>query len=167
MCCRNESVTVREECPGLYQDQVPDTGAGTCGVRHSFPSHIIGGEDTNPGDWPWVARLLPGVCGGTLVSRRHVVTAAHCVERNSEPRSVILGDSDTTTDYDCLDAKNGVGCSYTGFTCYREGLCAPKHLNIKGTFSYYVSISPKFWTIPSLIESFIASSLFLDAPASQ
>ena len=41
--------------------------------------------------------LLPG----TLVSDRHVVTAAHCLTRL--PRLVRLGDSDLTKEYDCLE----------------------------------------------------------------
>ncbi|EDO26255.1 predicted protein, partial [Nematostella vectensis] len=56
-----------------------------CGWRPSLPDkefkRIVGGEETVPGAWPWQAALVfngSQVCGGTLISRGWVVTAAHC-----------------------------------------------------------------------------------------
>ena len=40
------------------------------------------------------------------MSARHVVTAGHCVTPTS-PSAVTVGDSDITTDYDCLDTTGG------------------------------------------------------------
>ena len=70
-------------------------------------SSIVGGEDTKPGQFPFMALLgVPGTdrrcfdasgkrhtapiikwnCGGTLINRWYIVTAAHCqVYQNSNP----------------------------------------------------------------------------------
>ena len=46
-------------------------------------AHIIGGDTAEAGQFPWAAALfIDGAwfCGGSLVSSRHVLTAAHCAE---------------------------------------------------------------------------------------
>ncbi|KAM7355457.1 venom protease-like [Cochliomyia hominivorax] len=62
----------------------------------------VGGEVIKKGSWPWVAllgyddKLSPFKCGGTLITARHVITAAHCL--TDKLNFVRLGDHDLTTD---------------------------------------------------------------------
>jgi len=76
---------------------------GQCGVSRYFPirydsktgrvaeevereneagAKIRGGWDADKGEWPWIAQLLNNgrqFCGGSLITRKHILTAAHCV----------------------------------------------------------------------------------------
>ncbi|CAN7985329.1 unnamed protein product [Ixodes pacificus] len=87
-----------------------------CG-RPSIPpfiepeDRIYGGRVAVPGSWPWQAQLTQRgrghVCGGSLISDQHVLTAAHCVwgkrpanlkihlgshqRRSREPAELVVG----------------------------------------------------------------------------
>ncbi|XP_066293152.1 trypsin-2-like isoform X1 [Branchiostoma lanceolatum] len=71
---------------------------GVPGVPRTSDDRIVGGSDAEHGAWPWQVslRALPyGIfhfCGGALIHRQWVVTAAHCVSDGSKPY-VTLGDS--------------------------------------------------------------------------
>jgi secreted trypsin-like serine protease len=48
---------------------------------------VVGGDESDLGDWPWQVALVDGgfqFCGGSLVTLDVVVTAAHCTE-DAEP----------------------------------------------------------------------------------
>lgn len=66
-----------------------------CGWARERTSRIIGGRDTEFGEIPWQAFVkVDGIrCGGALLNRNHVVTAAHCVVgRRKSKIEVLLGE---------------------------------------------------------------------------
>merc|ERR550519_583613 len=66
-----------------------------CGVK-PFSARIISGVNASPHAWPWQISLRVNgqhICGGSLIRRDWVVTAAHCVSRNPSPSgyTVVVG----------------------------------------------------------------------------
>ncbi|XP_030760915.1 proclotting enzyme-like [Sitophilus oryzae] len=71
-----------------------------CGmVRRQM--RVVGGNITRLHEFPWIAGLSHGGeyhCGAALISRKHLITAAHCVNGfDVRDLSVTLGDHDRTS----------------------------------------------------------------------
>merc|ERR1711973_441224 len=53
---------------------------------HQHPFKVVNGWPADQGEWPWIAALLQNgrqFCGGSLISKKHILTAAHCVAHMS------------------------------------------------------------------------------------
>jgi len=90
VCCPN-GLTVTTPSPIIPKNtneiprRLPNVEEG-CGSTLGYYKKIVGGEVSRKGAWPWIALLgyddpsgSPFKCGGTLITARHVITAAHCI----------------------------------------------------------------------------------------
>jgi len=81
-------------------------GSENCGIKpNQIGAQIVGGEEAGPYSLPWQVALVPPYssspfCGGTLISDRHVLTAAHCTGANGGVWDVIVAEHDATNSAD-------------------------------------------------------------------
>ncbi|XP_053222974.1 suppressor of tumorigenicity 14 protein isoform X1 [Podarcis raffonei] len=86
--CRNNQCLSKKnpECDGNKDcSDNSDEDNCNCGKRfYSKQSRIVGGEDSDEGEWPWQVSFhtkdTGHFCGATLISQNWVVSAAHCFQ---------------------------------------------------------------------------------------
>lgn len=64
----------------------PPPSPSSCGDRPTSNARIVGGQESVKNSIPWQAMLRTDAaqfCGGSLISKQWVLTAAHCVEGSS------------------------------------------------------------------------------------
>lgn len=94
---------------------LPDHAKSECGF-YTNVGYIVGGEQALRGEFPFAVLLgynEPGYdnlhykCGGALINRRYVITAAHChfVGTSLEIQEVLIGEFDVGLDPDCLGCR--------------------------------------------------------------
>merc|ERR1711976_256912 len=101
----------------------PNSKKGECGMRNVI-SNIVGGKKAKLGDFPYMALLgkiaqgdgkILYSCGGSLINKWYVLTAAHCVKKDngelSPPNEIVLGEHEVGRDPDCQKFKGSEMCS--------------------------------------------------------
>ncbi|XP_023324472.1 transmembrane protease serine 9 isoform X2 [Eurytemora carolleeae] len=126
VCCEDDSVSESKYCD---MDEPSKQVKSECGMEGGqlsfFDERVVGGDDTVPGKYPWTVLLRDDgehyLCGGAIISRKHIVTAAHCAK--SEITNAVIGETNRKTEYDCL--YPGDPCSGDE-ECFKSMNCAPK-----------------------------------------
>ncbi|XP_026683805.1 CLIP domain-containing serine protease 2-like [Diaphorina citri] len=96
-----------------------------CGLASE--QRIIGGYVAKLGSIPWIARIaysrtrnerrilsdkfISFACGGTLISKYYILTAAHCATNPEQIMFVRLGEHNTNTNPDCQVLGDKVVCA--------------------------------------------------------
>lgn len=78
------------------------------GAREPAPLPIVGGEDTQPGEFASVVAVLAGqgLCTGTLVTPRLILTAAHCLQQVDDASQIQVFFGDRIEAHDTLGVES-------------------------------------------------------------
>ncbi|XP_033226882.1 CLIP domain-containing serine protease 2-like [Belonocnema kinseyi] len=132
VCCPKNSGPENTPRPPINQGENPDPSPNLNVRNHPLlPSdcgqdvdeRIVGGERTDIDEFPWMVLLeyqkpngITTACGGVLISKRYVLTAAHCLKGKDLPKSwklsrVRLGEYDTAQEIDCINESGSRVCA--------------------------------------------------------
>ncbi|XP_062925325.1 transmembrane protease serine 11C-like isoform X4 [Mobula hypostoma] len=75
----NSNATTTTEIPTTFTSKEEPP---TCGSQFRATSKIVGGTDSEDGEWPWQVSLQVGYhrCGAAIISDSWLISAAHCFQ---------------------------------------------------------------------------------------
>lgn len=101
----------------LNHSAFPNTSE--CGIN-PITDRIFGGQVAELDEYPWMAAIeykdkydgnLKIKCGGSLVTQRHIVTAAHCINSPHTLTRAWIGDWKLSSDPDCRNMQGEMVCN--------------------------------------------------------
>ncbi|XP_067621340.1 proclotting enzyme isoform X2 [Eurosta solidaginis] len=104
------TTTTRRPITAISSDSSNHGLPTQCGIKNPAApdqERIVGGTNASPNEFPWIAVLFKSgkqFCGGSVITKNHILTAAHCVSRMTSwdvaAMTAHLGDYDIRTNYE-------------------------------------------------------------------
>ncbi|XP_033121970.1 uncharacterized protein LOC117120977, partial [Anneissia japonica] len=161
VCLSNEVGCDQVNNCGDWSDELGcyNSSVSVCGMQQIqvSSSRIVGGEDSYPGEWPWMLSCQSNgrhICGASLISEQWAITAAHCVgefnditagittlDDNSVFReSVLIAETFIHPEYDAFSNDNDIALlrldSPVQFNQFVQPICYESLEYLPGTSCY-------------------------------
>jgi len=73
--------------------EINPPGCGKRPLANAAHDKIVGGSQAIAGDWGWMTGMKRNgafICGGSLMNKRHIITAAHCIFGSTNPANYLM-----------------------------------------------------------------------------